>query len=121
MYKQICFPSIDGDGEVFVTSGVGRASKNNRRVLQGSVLQRYIDLYFPQGHIHYTDSPQNRANKHKPSNQTEIVLVGSKMVKTTEESPWTTATMELAALEFEVLAGTQFVLVMPEIFHRDIY
>ena len=42
------------------------------------------------------------------------------MVKTTEELPWTKATMELTAREFEVPAGTQFVLVMPEIFHRDI-
>ena len=37
MYKQKWFPSVDKNGEVFVTSGVGRASKNNRRVLQGSV------------------------------------------------------------------------------------
>ena len=36
MYKQIWFPSINEDGEVFVTSGVGRASITNRKVLQGS-------------------------------------------------------------------------------------
>ena len=120
MYKQLWFPSISEDGEVFVTSGVGRASKTNRKVLQGSTLERHIDQYFPQGHIHYLNSPQNRANKHKPANQTQIKVVAGQMVRTTEESPWTEATMKLAAREFEVPAGTQFVLVMPEIFHREI-
>ena len=38
MYKQIWFPSVDEDEEVFVTSGVGTALKNNRRVLHGSLL-----------------------------------------------------------------------------------
>ena len=59
MYKQKWFPSVDKNGEVFVTSGVGRASKKNRSVLQGSSLQRHIDQYFPHGHIHYTNSPQH--------------------------------------------------------------
>ena len=68
MYKQISFPSINEDGEVFVTSGVDRASIANRRVLQGSTLQKHIDRCFTQGHIHYTNSPQNQANKHKPAN-----------------------------------------------------
>ena len=40
---------INEDGEIFVTSGVGRASIANKRVLQGSTLQKHIDLYFPQG------------------------------------------------------------------------
>lgn len=118
LYKEKWFPSIDDDGEVYVTTGVGKAAISNKKLLKGSSLERHIKNHFPQGHIHYTNAPEIRASAHKSTTQSCINALLT--TGTNEEAPWSLEAMELAVREFEVPAGTELLFVMPELFHWSI-
>ena len=83
--------------------------------MEGRALLRHIEQHFPHN-LHYTTSLHQQAAKHKPADQKKMNFV----LTNKEEDPWTLETMKLAAREFEVPACTELLLVMPEIFHRDI-
>ena len=42
MYKKPWFPKVDEEGVVFLSRSVGRAAKNSKEELKGSVLQNHM-------------------------------------------------------------------------------
>ena len=117
------FPSISNDGHVYETTGVGRASKTNRKYkthdsdsnFMSTRFQGFLNSHFPQGHIHYTTAPEIRAMKHRPKGQTTLTFEAS-----SKEMPRGKDNVIKAAQEFEVPGGTKVLLILPEIQYRDI-
>ena len=105
--KRTYFPKLDENGRVFLTKGVGAASKRNRQYLAGRRLRQHIYQHFPQMPLHIASSPRIRANGHGYSAEHGRFR-------------WTDITAKRAAREFEVPENTSFLIVCPEIFDRDI-
>ena len=101
LYKNQWLPSKNNKREVYTTYGVGTASIKNRIVMKGNKLRQHIDRYFPQGHIHYTDSPQTRALHFKPPDQQSLFM----MTDMNKKNEWNKIEMAQAAREFKVPAA----------------
>lgn len=79
--------------------------------MKGNKLRQHLNQYFPQGHIHYTDSPQRKALQYKP------LATGR---STDIDNGWTEIEMALATRRFEVPAGLEIIPVMPKLFHHGV-
>jgi len=114
LVKKPYFPSIDEEGRVYTFKGVGRASKKSRIYHHGIGLRRHLKNNFPGIFIHRTSSPTTRALGHKSTGQTQFSFTDMSL------RGWDIEQMSEAAIGFEIPEGMPILLLMPEIFQRDI-
>jgi hypothetical protein len=128
LLKQNWFPNVSDDGAIYYFQGSGKKPRGKQSVTlrlhlhKPDELTTHLYKYFPQGVMHVTNSPEERADRYKPqTGQLSIrSFFSSAQPASRTVSGWSKEAMEAAASEFEVPTCTKILVLLPEVFDRDI-
>jgi hypothetical protein len=117
LYGQPWFPKLDSNGLAYTPGKAGArgwAAKQSQNVFRTEdALTKHLTQYFPQRAVHTVTEPEYRANLHKSGGQSD--LFGRQLSKFASAAAY-----KKAASEFEVPSGTRILMVIPDLFDRDI-
>jgi hypothetical protein len=117
LYGQPWFPKLDENGLVYLPGKAGARgwqAKNSKVVfLDQDSVNRHLKQHFPQRGVHTVSEPEFRANIHKSGGQQ--TRFGKSISKFASA-----AALKKAANEFELPSNTRILIVIPDLFDRDI-